>query len=125
MAVSYKAYGDGQSAVSHPDMDDRDIQTFLCDRMMETRGGGMAQHCRPTASQGGYSRGRSGSLMDLSSDADNQGLFVFAPAHEGWLIKRGSHGLRLWRRRWVVMAKQTLWYYAGPPARKEDAGPER
>lgn len=122
MAVSYQAYGDGQSSASHPDLDVRDIQTFLCDRMMETRGGG---HCRPASTQGGYSRGRSSSLMDLGDDDGQQGLFVFAPAHEGWLIKRGSHGLKLWRRRWVVMANQTLYYYAGPPARKEDASPGR
>lgn len=32
----------------------------------------------------------------------------------GWLYKQGSEGLRVWRRRWFVLADYCLFYYKGP-----------
>lgn len=32
----------------------------------------------------------------------------------GWLYKQGSDGLRVWRRRWFVLADYCLFYYKGP-----------
>lgn len=32
----------------------------------------------------------------------------------GWLYKQGSDGLRVWRKRWFVLADYCLFYYKGP-----------
>lgn len=32
----------------------------------------------------------------------------------GWLYKQGSDGLRVWRKRWFVLAEYCLFYYKGP-----------
>ncbi|KAL5283528.1 PLEKHA5 family protein [Megaselia abdita] len=32
----------------------------------------------------------------------------------GWLYKQGSDGLKVWRKRWFVLAEYCLYYYKGP-----------
>ncbi|XP_076055602.1 uncharacterized protein LOC143033881 isoform X3 [Oratosquilla oratoria] len=37
---------------------------------------------------------------------------------QGWLLKQGSDGLHLWRRRWFVLSDYCLFYYKGPEEEK-------
>ena len=154
----------------HPDLDERDLQACLRDRLAPTKSNHSTSHngtngntCRTSSAPraipleefraggggaGGYqddaddaevSQGdldqedkeiaqtkRSNVSEEEQGETDNaqqeQDLFVFSPVHEGWLIKRGSGGLRIWRRRWVSISNSRIWYASGPPARKEDGG---
>ncbi|XP_055385065.1 protein PF3D7_1417600 [Condylostylus longicornis] len=36
----------------------------------------------------------------------------------GWLYKQGSDGLKVWRKRWFVLAEYCLYYYKGPEEEK-------
>ncbi|XP_032295180.1 uro-adherence factor A isoform X1 [Drosophila virilis] len=36
----------------------------------------------------------------------------------GWLHKQGSDGLKVWRKRWFVLAEYCLYYYKGPEEEK-------
>lgn len=36
----------------------------------------------------------------------------------GWLYKQGSDGLKVWRKRWFVLAEYCLFYYKGPEEEK-------
>lgn len=36
----------------------------------------------------------------------------------GWLYKQGSEGLKVWRKRWFVLADYCLYYYKGPEEEK-------
>lgn len=64
-------------------------------------------------------------IKQKEEEEEDRELFIFSPVKEGWLIKRGSGGLRIWRRRWVTLANSRLWYASGPPARKEDASHDK
>ncbi|XP_055849815.1 uncharacterized protein LOC129914533 isoform X4 [Episyrphus balteatus] len=39
-------------------------------------------------------------------------------AMSGWLYKQGSDGLKVWRKRWFVLAEYCLYYYKGPEEEK-------
>ncbi|XP_044012775.1 putative uncharacterized protein DDB_G0282133 isoform X2 [Aphidius gifuensis] len=58
-------------------------------------------------------RRRSGPQILLRSPAAKRPLS--APvALQGWLYKRGSEGLMLWKRRWFVLTEYCLFYYKTP-----------
>lgn len=39
-------------------------------------------------------------------------------AQKGWLLKQGSEGLMLWKKRWCVLAEHCLFYYKTPEEEK-------
>jgi len=39
---------------------------------------------------------------------------VEAPIHEGYLLKQAQHGMKRWRKRWVVVEASSLTYYNSP-----------
>src|SRR6056297_1448449 len=111
--VTYKVYG--KSAESHPDLDDRSLQVAMEDRLAQHR---LQRQRRRRRLRGTLekSRGRSEEVGVEARACSGTGLnledqaYIFSPAREGWLIKRGSGGLRMWRRRWVGLANKKLWY---------------
>jgi len=123
--VSYKVYGKG--AESHPDLDDRCLQVAMEDRHVQQqrqrerrrrqRDAVAFQKDKSCRTQGVEKVAEDGGSKEEEENArPEDGLFVFSPAQEGWLIKQGSGGLRIWRRRWVGLANRRLWYANGPAA---------
>jgi hypothetical protein len=127
MSVTAHVYGG--TAASHPDVDTRDLQTYLSDRLEESGQGGVQGRARATSLSRVRSFRRSETQEGMAASMAPQQAgspYVFSPANEGWLMKRGSQGpLKLFWRRWVVLEKRKLYYMTAPPGRREEAGPDK
>lgn len=114
MTVAYQVYGQSDAA------DDRDLQTRLQERIVP-----QLQQDQHPAGGDNIGRKRHSSTSTCTSMKEGESLVQFAPMREGWLIKRGTHGLKLWRRRWVVLQSRKLWYASAPPPKKDPKAHER
>ncbi|XP_062557360.1 uncharacterized protein LOC134222215 isoform X5 [Armigeres subalbatus] len=68
-------------------------------------------------SHDGLERRKSGPVHTLKSPVTKRP--ANAPVSmSGWLYKQGSDGLKVWRRRWFVLAEYVLYYYKGQEEEK-------
>jgi cytohesin len=50
----------------------------------------------------------------LNLELDCDVVTFFAPAREGWLLKRSSSGIQRWRRRYFLLTDSCLYYFIEP-----------